>query len=75
MAGHGPSTVNHDAAIERWYAMRENLADNFKFNRKSGRFVFLALGLVPAIMFYGAYKFAGQLDFTAKRRNQSIWRN
>lgn len=35
--------------------MRENIADGFKFSRKSGRFVFLSLGLVPAVLLWGAY--------------------
>lgn len=58
MAGdhHGPAPFTKDPAIERFYAMRENMADHFKYTRKSGRFVLLALGVVPAILLYGAYK-------------------
>lgn len=43
--------------------MRENLADNFKYNRKSGRFVFIALGVVPAVLLWGAYKYGVCLHF------------
>lgn len=43
--------------------MRENMADHFKFTRKSGRFVFLSLVAVPTILLIGAYKFGVSINF------------
>lgn len=55
--------------------MRENMADHFRFTKKSGRFTFIVLGLIPAVLLYGSYKLSGQIDMVGKRRNESIWRS
>ncbi|CDO54199.1 NB5M subunit of mitochondrial NADH:ubiquinone oxidoreductase (complex I), putative [Geotrichum candidum] len=72
--GHGPHPFIRDEAIESFYHMRENLSTNFRYTKAAGRYAFLALGVVPGLLLFGAYKFAGQLDFVAKRRNESVWR-
>lgn len=46
--------------------MRENLAQNFKFNKKSGPFVLLALGLVPSLLVFAAYKFGVYIPITPR---------
>lgn len=49
--------------------MRENMADHFKFTRKSGRFVFLSLVAVPTILLIGAYKFGVSINFFYEQFN------
>lgn len=38
--------------------MRENLSTNFRYTKAAGRYAFLALGVVPGLLLFGAYKFA-----------------
>uniref|UniRef100_A0A060T1G4 ARAD1A00418p n=1 Tax=Blastobotrys adeninivorans TaxID=409370 RepID=A0A060T1G4_BLAAD len=73
MAGHHGPLVK-DEAFEQFSRMREGLNNNFKMNRRSGPFVFITVVAVPALLLWGSYKYANQLNIVATRRNESVWR-
>jgi hypothetical protein len=64
-----------DEAIENFARMRENLNNNFRMTRKTGPFVLVVFAIVPAFLVWGSYRYANQIDFAAKRRNESVWRH
>lgn len=70
MAGHG--FVKHDAAIERWNLMREDVYKHFRWSPRITAQVIGGMIVFPLTIYYIASKTDLRWKWTAKRKGESL---
>ncbi|EIN07566.1 hypothetical protein PUNSTDRAFT_135092 [Punctularia strigosozonata HHB-11173 SS5] len=74
MAGHGPPTLRHDPAIDRWNSMRENVYLHYKWTPRATRTVLIGAVVIPTLLYYTLSNQDTKWQWTAKRKGESLAR-
>lgn len=71
--GHdGFHALKKNPNIDRYAAMRDSVAQTFKFTPRNARNSFIILGLVPFSLLYISVVDAHKWDIAGKRRGESL---